>query len=1102
MVTGETTSIGRINIPITINSITHIVDLHVVKGFNHNLLIGLDAGKLFNLNISLGDKTVTVNHQTTFSAHITDHQVGPLAPEPNRLKGSSSVRGVCFDDPLIQSGPSRDPLSSSSFPNSSIEQILHQFSDIFATDKVPVGSIPNVQHTITTSTETPIYVKPYRKPQTEHDDTRVIVKDLLRLNYIRSSNSPYGFPSTLAKKKNGEPRLCIDYRALNKVTVSDKYSIPQIQDVLDRLQGSKFFSTLDMAWGYWHVKMDPRSIPKTAFITQDGHFEWLVMPFGLKNAPSTLQRALRTILGDLAYKCTINYLDDIIVYSRTEEEHKQHLQEVLSKLRANNIKLRMKKCSFMTQKVEFLGFQIHQDSVSPNPEKVKALQEYSPPRTRKQVQRFLGLCSYFRSLIPKYTESAFPLTQLTRKSVNFRWSEKEKASFDSLRKALQGPPILKIFDPSLLSELHTDASKVGIGAILVQRNPDGTPRVISYFSKRLSKEQENWSTTDQEGLAVVEGIEKFDCYLRPFKFSVFTDNSSLTWICNSSKLKGRLLRWFLRLQPYSFDIFHRKGSQNQHVDALSRAPVNPPSNSEAIPTKGIINDYRKMGHEGSKEGPNQGPANGSIEDPATSTQAPTEVNSLSSSQPMSSTFLDQIADIFEGPPHGQNETPSPRVWTHVASTRGWNPNHSLPFSEEVLRQAQESSDLSHIRRQVVTNGIIHIRDRRRNKRKVVPQMLVKTVLRFYHENHGHFSKEKTSRMINRYYWWPSIGKDITAHIDSCHECQLFKAPKGPPPGELQLMPTPNKPFHIMSLDTVIMQSEAHNTSYKNIQVLIDHHSRFVWTLASKKNDAQSAINIMNKVLEFNPKVLITDNGPNFTSKAFESYLSKHKIKHIKTTAYHPSSNGMVERVNQTLKDRMKFLSHQHPKFIWTSLLKDATGIYNATLHDVTGFTPRFLLTGDEEVPDVALVWPLEKAREQAAINTAKAQRRRKELYDRNHVFVEFEPGDKVRRRIPKNHPDFQNKLAPKHLGPLTVIRKTGPVNYLIGESLEDPKPIHVHLDQILPYYDRVELADVSLSHGRGGCDGPEGPQGCDPPQALPSIVDSEPLQRPFITLSL
>lgn len=1053
MVTGETKSIGRIYVPITLNSITKPINLHVVSGFKHNLLLGLDAGRAFNITISLRQRTITANHHNTFAVHIKNPSVAlptgcpypPQGPPPAVTTTSKDLPSLV----LTSQGPSD--------PSSIIKNLLESYSDIFATESNPVGTIPNVHHTIVTTSEVPIYVKPYRKPQTEHDLVRTITTDLTSRGFIRPSHSAYGFPSHVVKKKNGDPRLVIDYRELNKVTVSDKFSIPQIQDVLDRLQGSHYFSTLDMAWGYWHIPMDPVSVPKTAFITQDGHFEWLVMPFGLKNAPSVLQRALRSILGDLSYKCTINYLDDIVVYSKTLEDHIIHLKQVFEKLRSNNIKLRMKKCSFISPSVEFLGFKIHHDSVSPNPDKVKALQEYPTPRSRKQVQRFLGLCSYFRSLIHHFTEIAFPLTQLTKKTTSFTWKEKEKFSFEALKKSLQGPPILKIFDPSLPSELHTDASKVGIGAILVQRNPDGTPRVVSYFSKRLSKEQENWSTTDQEGLAVVEAIEKFDCYLRPFKFSVFTDNSSLTWISNSSKLKGRLLRWFLRLQIYSFDIYHRKGTQNQHVDALSRAPVNEPSKSSTVTTNNQITDNRNMDT-----------------GPPTNNQGPQNDLSRPSNHEQVALVIEQSTKInIQGPSN----------WTLAASVKGVNPNHTLPFTEETLREAQETSDMAHIRAPVIRNGVIHIRDRRKNKRKVVPPSLVNTVLRFYHDNHGHYSNASTSNMISRYYWWPSIGRDIKDYISKCHQCQMFKAPPGLTLGSLQLMPTPNKPYLYLSMDTINMGAAAENTDRKHIQVIIDHNSRFIWTLATKKNDANAAITAFDKVAHLQPKHLITDNGPNFASHKFNSYLKKHKINHILTTAYHPASNGLVERVNKTLLDRLRFLQDSNPKLLWSSLIQDATNIYNKSVHSVTGFTPRYLLDGSEEIPQGAYQMPLELAREEAAIRTAKAQRERKEQYDKKHQFIIFNRGDKVLRIIPKNHPNFNHKLAPKNLGPFVVIKQSGPVNYWIGDSLEDPKPIHVHLDQIAPYQEGSEdLAADSLHLHGGACDGNHPAQGFTGPQ--------------------
>ena len=377
-----------------------------------------------------------------------------------------------------------------------LNKVFQKFQNIFSKHDSDIGRITIAKHAIITRPHTPIQLRPYRRPQHEYDEIKRQVEELKAKGLIRESTSEYTFPVTLAPKKDNTKRLCIDYRHLNFVTIDDKMPMPRILEVLDRLSGSKYFTTLDVAWGYWHVEMDPNSIDKTAFVTNEGHYEWLVMPFGLKNAPSTFQRIIKQILGPLLYKGAINYLDDIIIYTKIFEEHIQLLEEVLKRLSQNNIKLKLKKCSFVKHEVTYLGHTISHNSVKPSSEKTEAIRNFPVPTNLRKVRQFMGLTSYYRRFITNFTRIVKPLRLLTHKGVSFHWGTEQQMAFETLIKALTSEPVLTLYDPNKKCTLYTDASKDGIGATLQQQDDDGTEHVIEYFSKALNKHQMNYSASE------------------------------------------------------------------------------------------------------------------------------------------------------------------------------------------------------------------------------------------------------------------------------------------------------------------------------------------------------------------------------------------------------------------------------------------------------------------------------------------------------------------------------------------------------------------------------------------------------------------------------
>lgn len=398
------------------------------------------------------------------------------------------------------------------------------------------------------------------------------MQELLDNGIIRESDSPYASPILLVKKKTGDYRMCVDFRKLNAITVKDKYPLPLIDDQIDKLKGQRYFTTLDLASGYYQVPLTDEAIPKTAFVTPDGHYEFLRMPFGLTNAPAVFQRMVNKALGTLKDTIAFPYMDDIIIPSKTVEEGLQRLRQVLTALRKNNLTLILSKCTFLETTVEYLGREISEKGVRPARRKIEAVERMGEPRTVKQVRQFVGLASYFRKFIKNFASIVELLTKLTRKDVSWQWTESQRNAVSTIKERLTTRPILAIFDPTKRTELHTDASSRGVGGMLIQKN-GSDERVVAYFSKQLTRDQQCYHSYELETMAVVFSLRHFRVYLLGIRFRVVTDCNALLTTFSRRDLLPRVARWWLEVQNFNFDIEYREGTKMAHVDALSRNPV-------------------------------------------------------------------------------------------------------------------------------------------------------------------------------------------------------------------------------------------------------------------------------------------------------------------------------------------------------------------------------------------------------------------------------------------------------------------------------------------------------------------------------------------------
>jgi RNase H-like domain found in reverse transcriptase/Reverse transcriptase (RNA-dependent DNA polymerase)/Integrase zinc binding domain/Integrase core domain/gag-polyprotein putative aspartyl protease len=488
-------------------------------------------------------------------------------------------------DPSVSSGISegdfleRIDRNLSDSEKKELVELLMEQNECFAMEGEALGQSKAFQHAIPTTDNQPIHIRPYASAWKERRLIDKQVQEMLQQKVIEPSLSPWSAPVVLVKKKDGSWRFCVDYRKLNAITLKTVYPLPRIDEALARLEGSSYFSSVDLQSGYWQLVVRPEDQEKTAFTTADGHYQFRAMPFGLSGAAHTFQRAMDTILANLKWTACLVYLDDIVIFGRDLEEHNARLRAVLQCLRTAGMKIKLSKCRFAAPSLHILGHVVSGKGVATDPEKIMAVEQFPVPKSVKEVQSFLGLCSYFRKFVSNFSWIARPLTMLLKKKQKWQWQHEQSASFELLKQRLVSAPLLGHADLNKPMEIHPDACAYGIGALLTQQSEEGE-RPLAYASRLLSKSEENYSITEKECLALVWATKKFRPFIWGQKVKIVTDHHALCWLLTKRDLAGRLARWSLQLQDYDLEIVHRSGRKHQDADCLSRAPVGLPAEAQ------------------------------------------------------------------------------------------------------------------------------------------------------------------------------------------------------------------------------------------------------------------------------------------------------------------------------------------------------------------------------------------------------------------------------------------------------------------------------------------------------------------------------------------
>ena len=446
--------------------------------------------------------------------------------------------------------------------------IVKEFPDVFPDDISGLPPDREVEFTIDLipSTE-PISIPPYRMAPAELRELKAQLEELFSKGFIRPSISPWGAPILFVKKKDGSLRFCIDYRQLNRVTIRNQYPLLRIDELFDQLQGSRVYSKIDLRSGYHQLMVQESDVPKTAFKTRYGHYEFLLMPFGFTNSPAAFMDLMNRVFQPYLDRFVIVFIDDILVYSGSSKEHLEHLRIVLQTLRERQLYGKLSKCQFWLDRVAFLGHVISVEGVNVDPKKIEAVVNWKPTKNVSEFRSFLGLAGYYRKFVEGFSKIEAPLTKLTRKDIKYDWVDACQQSFEDLKGRLTSAPVLALPNGRDGFVVYSDASRQGLGCVLMQND-----RVIAYASRQLKKHEENYPTHDLELAEVVFALKIWRHYLYGVPCKIFTDHKSLQYIFTHKELNLRQRRWLELIKDYDYTIEYHLGKANVVADALSRRP--------------------------------------------------------------------------------------------------------------------------------------------------------------------------------------------------------------------------------------------------------------------------------------------------------------------------------------------------------------------------------------------------------------------------------------------------------------------------------------------------------------------------------------------------
>ncbi|WVZ49174.1 hypothetical protein U9M48_000551 [Paspalum notatum var. saurae] len=821
----------------------------------------------------------------------------------------------------------------------------------------------------------PIAMRQYRMAPIEHEEVKKNIDELLAKGYIRPSSSPWAFPVLLVEKKDTDvKRMCVDYRALNKVTIKNKYPLPRIDDLFDQLQGACDFSKIDLRSGYHQLKIHPSDIPKTAFTTKYGLYEYTVMSFGLTNVPAYFMQLMNSVFMDYLDKFVVVFIDDILIYSRTEAEHEEHLRLVLQRLREHKLYAKFSKCEFLIDEVCFLGHVVSKGGIAVDPSKVSTVTNWKVPEIPKEVRGFLGLAGYYRRFLENFSRIAKPMTSLLEKDAEFRWTNAQQAAFDELKKRLTTAPVLTLPDQQKKFIVYCDASRDGLGCVLMQEG-----KVIAYASRQLRKHELNYPTHDLELAAVVHALKIWRHYLYGQRCEIYIDHKSLKYIFAQNELNMRQRRWLELIKDYDMEIHYHPGNANVVADALSRKSYANMALGFIIPHE-LCEDFERL----------------------------------------SLGFLHHTtAAAFEAEPTLEQE-----IREHRKNDEKLREIRELLKSGKAPHFREDEQGTLWYKNRICVPNVDSIR-------KLILSEAHDTAYSI------HPGSTKIYYDLKERFWWYGMKRAVAEYVAICDTCQRVKAEHQRPAGLLQPLKVPEWKWKEITMDFIVGLPRIQK-GYNSIWVVVDHLTKVAHFIPvnTTYSGAKLAELYISRIVCLHgvPKKIISDRGLQFTSRFWEQLHNSLDTKLRFSTAYHPQTDGQTERTNQILEDILRACAIQYGTS-WDKCLPYAEFSYNNSYQASLKKSPFEALYGKSEKqvfgPDI-----IQDAEQQLRIvqeNLRVAQSRQRSYADvrrrdlsfkvDDHVYLKVSPMRGIRRF------NMKGKLAPRYIGPFKILEKKGEVAY-------------------------------------------------------------------------
>lgn len=992
---------------------------------------------------------------------------------------------------------------------STLKSLLIEFEDVFSKSDLDLGCLTAVKHKIDTKDAPPVKHRMRRTPLGFQDVEQEYLTKLLSAGVIQPSTSEWSSAPVLVRKRDGSVRWCVDYRALNDRTVKDCFPLPIIEDCLDSLQGATTFCTLDLASGYYQIELEESDRKKTAFITRYGLFEHTRMGMGLCNAPATFQRAMQLVLRGLTWNQVLVYLDDVVILGKNFDHCIEGLREALLRFRAHSLKLKPKKCQLFRHEVEFLGKLVSADGIKIAPTKAEAVQKWPVPTNKKELMAFLGFVNYHRDHVPDFAGVTACLYELAHQKDQPVWSDQHEMAFFSIKDLLSNPPCLSYPNPHDTFILDTDASDIAVGAVLSQLQ-DNKEKVICYASHVLMKPQRKYCTTRKELLAVVKFCRHFRHYLLGRRFILRTDHNSLVWLMRFKHIEGQLARWLEELAQFDMTIVHRSGKKHLNADGMSRIPdrlagcdcYNAGANVESLPCKGcpycqrahtqwdrFLNDVDDVVPLAQRQVTPLEVRTASVDNdakPDGSTSVSLQGLTASSHDETNSDQLYKTQPYIDGDDNQVNwmqsysnqdlrflQLQDPDISPLIA----WIESKYKPEDSELRLQGPATRALWLLESCLsISDGVLYYTWMDRSEQNhclVVPNSLKTEVLQHCHDSRvaGHLGQQKTVERVKQSFLWYRLHSDCIDYVKSCKVCNQNKKAHINPRASLTKFHA-GCPMERVHLDILgpFNESESGN---RYILMMIDQFSKWVEMAALPD---QSALLIAQKfvvhfIVTFGcPLEVHTDQGRNFDGNLFKALCDILEIAKTRTTPYHPSSNGQVERYNTVVLQMIRCYIQKNNKR-WDVDLPLLAMALHSMVHRQTGYTPNRLMLGRETIQPIHLLlgtvpnavkkfdpesWiahlsrSLNEVHQLARENLRTTQHRQKRDYDLRLSQHKYHAGDLVYKVDSSSKIGHSKKLKSPWIGPYLVVSDNFPI-YKIkdrkGESV-------VHHDRLKRCDDR------------------------------------------------